>query len=149
MCQNEVYERNLCTLFHVLPFAFLLLAFLQRNVVFNLFLLLFKCLILLNLAHPTVMSQIEQTKRYDEEYGNDTYHIKKPVQLRHFCIKLFGTCLKLSVLTCLLLQVKVDVAMIVAQFLVVNSCINDTQLLVNAGNQIGSLTDGGIGQGKF
>ena len=77
----------------------------------------------------------------DDGYNNDSDHDVLLAQRR---VELLGTRLEHTVLACVLLHVEIDIAVVVAQFLVVECGIDNRHLLAYGGNEVGSGVYGGV-----
>ena len=87
-----------------------------------------------------VVSQSHSVEANQEEYhqdNHDNHGCNHDVQRRSRFIKLLGTRFKLPVLSRLFLHIEVDIPVIIAQRFIVNSRINQRQLLTDRGNQVG------------
>ena len=136
--QQTVDERNLGPLLQVAPFALLEVQAADVQLFAALLnLLVERAVGLLAAIQPTEEPQQEEQQDDGSDNGKEN-----PVQLADHAVELFGTRFKLAVLSRLLLQVEVAVAVVVAGNLVVDGGIGYAELLADAGHEVGSLQDG-------
>ena len=134
------YKRHLGTLLEILSLVLLNL----QQLCGQLFtLLLVKVIGFLSLR-LFLVEVIEQPQREEQQHNGQNNSYKHHVELSLLLLVLIGTCLKLAVLSGCLLQVEIHIAVLVAQLLIIDSCIGHTKLFAYRSNQIGSLVNNAV-----
>ena len=96
------------------------------------------------LLAPVLAVEEPQQEHQHQNGCQDGY--EHPVELHRRLVVLGGTRFQLAVLARLFLHVQIEVAVVVAGGLVVQGGIDHAELFADAGNEVGSLVDGGVCQ---
>ena len=107
---------------------------------------LFQQVVKLSILLASLVQPVEEPHQQQHQYDGHHYGGYHPVQLFGLVVQYACAGLQFTVLACLLLQVYIDVAIIVALGFVVYGRIGHRQLFANAGHQVGSLMDKRVGQ---
>ena len=136
--QQTVDERNLGPLLQVAPLALLEM----QSADVQLFAALLNLLVEGAVGLLAAVQPAEEPQQEEQQDDGSNNGKENPVELTDHAVELFGTRLELAVLSCLLLQVEVAVAVVVAGNLVVDGGIGHAKLLAYAGHEVGCLQDG-------
>ena len=107
----------------------------------NFLILLFQDIVELIVFFMLSIHAIEEPQQEYQQQNGDHNSQNHPVELGGLFIKDTGTSFQLAVLTGLLLQINIDIAVIVALLLVVDSRISHRQLFTDTRHQVRSLVD--------
>ena len=140
--QQRIDKRNLGALLQVTALAFFHMAAADGQLLAALLYLLFQRVVI---ATPTSQPPEEHQQQHQQQDGSHDGQ-QNPVEMVDGIAQLSGTGLQLAVLSRLLLQVEIKVAVLVAVGFVVDSGVGHAQLLIDAGHEVGRLHYGGIGQ---
>ena len=89
---------------------------------------------------------VEEPQGEQQQHDGDDNGSQHDVKLDGRLLILTGTSLQLTVLTGGLLQVEVEVTIVVALHLVVDSCISHAELFTDRGHKVGRLVDDRVGK---
>ena len=148
--RDAIDERDFGTLLQCQPLAFLYTQSGHGQLLLQILFLLTdgRCLLTDRTSMTSPAKEEQQQKNHQHANGGHDGP-DEDIELCRRLFQLSGTGLQRAILTCLLLQIQINIAVQVAVCLIVDSSIGHAELLADAGHEVRSLVDNSILQGEL